>query len=111
LLTDATALPWLADVIPLPPLKLVVSIGDIVLVAGMIPLTHDLMTPAGDEARLGRRSVRRGSSPGTAGGPRPAARSRSVAALPATAATPRRRPAGQGRGARGAADRGRTPTG
>jgi hypothetical protein len=111
LLTDATALPWLADVIPLPPLKLVISIGDIVLVAGMIPLTHHLMTPAGAEARLGRRSVRRASAPGTAGVPPRPGRSRSAAAPPGPAARPRRRPEGQDRGASAAGDRGRTPTG
>lgn len=44
LLTDATRLPWLADILPLPPLRAVISVGDIVLAAGLLPLTHALMT-------------------------------------------------------------------
>ncbi len=59
MMTAATALPWLADVIPLPPIDLIVSVGDLVLVAGMIPFAHDLMTPDGPSARRGRRPVRR----------------------------------------------------
>ena len=55
LMSAATALPWLADVIPVPPLDLIVSVGDVVLVVGMVPFAHDLMTPAGAPARLGRR--------------------------------------------------------
>lgn len=54
LMSATTALPWLADVIPLPPIDLIVSIGDIVLVAGMVPFAHDLMTPDGSLARSGR---------------------------------------------------------
>jgi hypothetical protein len=59
LATAATALPWLGDVIPLPPVDLIVSVGDVVLVAGMIPFAHDLMTPDGPGARVGRRRARR----------------------------------------------------
>lgn len=59
LMTATTALPWLADVIPLPPIDLIVSVGDIVLVAGMVPFAHDLMRPDGLAARAGRRSSRR----------------------------------------------------
>lgn len=44
LLTEATRLPWLADIIPVPPLRSIISIGDLVLAAGLIPLTHALMT-------------------------------------------------------------------
>lgn len=55
LATAATTFPWLADVIPLPPINLIVSIGDFVLVAGMIPFAHDMMTPDGPLARAGRR--------------------------------------------------------
>jgi hypothetical protein len=44
LLTEATHLPWLADVVPLPPLRSIISVGDIVLAVGMLPLTHRLMT-------------------------------------------------------------------
>ena len=59
MMTASTALPWLADVIPLPALDLIISVGDLVLVAGMVPFAHDLMTPDGPRARQGRRPVRR----------------------------------------------------
>ena len=59
LMDAATALPWLADVIPVPPIGLIVSVGDIVLVVGMVPFAHDLMTPDGARARLGRRALPR----------------------------------------------------
>lgn len=59
LATAATAFPWLADVIPLPPIGLIVSVGDVVLVAGMVPFAHDMMTPDGPLARAGRRRRRR----------------------------------------------------
>lgn len=55
LMSSTTALPWLADVIPVAPLDLIISVGDVVLIAGMVPLAHDLMTPADVTARLGRR--------------------------------------------------------
>jgi hypothetical protein len=44
LLDDATRLPWLADIWPLPPLRSIISIGDVVLAAGLIPLLHALMS-------------------------------------------------------------------
>lgn len=44
LMTPGTRLPLLADIWPLPPLRTVVSIGDVVLGAGLIPLVHHLMT-------------------------------------------------------------------
>jgi hypothetical protein len=44
LLDDATRLPWLADIWPLPPLRSIISVGDVVLAAGLIPLLHALMT-------------------------------------------------------------------
>ena len=59
LMTAATALPWLADVIPVPAIDLIVSVGDLVLIAGMVPFAHDLMTPDDVRARGGRRSPRR----------------------------------------------------
>lgn len=59
LMTATTALPWLADVIPLPPIDLIVSVGDVVLIAGMVPFAHDLMTPDDVRARQGRRALRR----------------------------------------------------
>lgn len=55
LMSDATTLTWLADIVPLAPLDLIVSVGDVVLVAGMVPFAHDLMTPRDHTARLGRR--------------------------------------------------------
>ncbi|MBS3940662.1 MAG: DUF5317 domain-containing protein [Actinobacteria bacterium] len=44
LLDASTRLPWLADVIPVPPLRSIISVGDILLAIGLIPLTHRLMT-------------------------------------------------------------------
>jgi hypothetical protein len=52
LLDDQTRLPWLADIWPLPPLRSIISIGDVVLAAGLIPLTHGLMS-----RRTGRTSA------------------------------------------------------
>lgn len=57
LMTDHSRLRYLADIVPLPPLRTIVSIGDIVLGAGLIPLLSHLMsyrTPS--ERRGGRRS-------------------------------------------------------
>jgi hypothetical protein len=58
LLTDATRLPWLADVYALPPLRSIISLGDVVLAAGLLPLTHALMTWRSDLERRG--GARRG---------------------------------------------------
>jgi hypothetical protein len=44
LLDDSTRLPWLADVWAIPILRSIISIGDVVLAAGLIPVTHSLMT-------------------------------------------------------------------
>lgn len=44
LLDPSTRLPWLADVIPVAPLRSIISVGDILLAAGLVPLTHRLMT-------------------------------------------------------------------
>lgn len=44
LLTDSTHLPFLADIFGIGLLRTVVSAGDVVLAAGLIPLVHDLMT-------------------------------------------------------------------
>ncbi len=41
---DDTRLPWLADIWPVPPLRSIISVGDVVLAAGLIPITHHLMT-------------------------------------------------------------------
>ncbi len=60
LMTDDTRLGWLADVVPLPPLRTIVSVGDIVLAAGIIPLLSHLMTY---RTRAERRGGRRGPLP------------------------------------------------
>lgn len=53
LLHEGTRLPWLADVIPVRPLRTVVSVGDVLLAAGLVPLVHRLLTwPAPDDAPL-----------------------------------------------------------
>ena len=58
LLTDGTRLPWLADILPLPPLRSIISVGDIVIAAGLLPLTHALMSwRTESERRGGRRGV------------------------------------------------------
>lgn len=53
LLTDASRLPWLADIFPLPPLRSIISVGDIVLAAGLLPLTHALMSWRSERERRG----------------------------------------------------------
>lgn len=56
LMTSETRLPWLADVWPLPPLRSIISVGDVVLAAGLLPLTHALMTHRPAEERRTQRS-------------------------------------------------------
>ncbi|MFW5933655.1 MAG: DUF5317 domain-containing protein [Actinomycetota bacterium] len=46
LMTSSTRLPWLADVIPVPPLRSIISVGDLVLAVGLLPMTHRLMRPS-----------------------------------------------------------------
>lgn len=53
LLTEATRLPWLADIFPLPPLRSIISVGDVVIAAGLLPLTHALMTWRTERERRG----------------------------------------------------------
>lgn len=59
LLTAQTHLPWLADIIPVPWLRSILSVGDLVLAAGLLPMTHALMTspppPTGARQRSGPR--------------------------------------------------------
>lgn len=55
LLTDATRLPLFADIFGIGPLRTVVSAGDIVLAAGLVPLVHDLMTYRPPHVRRGGR--------------------------------------------------------
>lgn len=44
LLDDGTRLWWLADIWPVPPIRSIISVGDVVLAAGLLPITHHLMT-------------------------------------------------------------------
>jgi hypothetical protein len=44
LMDEGTRLPFLADIIPVPPLRSIISVGDVVLAAGLIPLVSHLMT-------------------------------------------------------------------
>ncbi|MDP9405291.1 MAG: DUF5317 domain-containing protein, partial [Actinomycetota bacterium] len=46
LLEPGDPLPWLADVVPLPLLRTVVSVGDVVLAAGIALLVTNLMRRA-----------------------------------------------------------------
>lgn len=58
LLTETTRLTALADVWPLPPMRTIISVGDVVLAAGLLPLVHHLMTYRSTaERRGGRRRV------------------------------------------------------
>lgn len=51
LLSDGDALPALADVIALPVLRSVVSVGDVILAAGLALLVMDLMRPRPQRSR------------------------------------------------------------
>ena len=53
LMDDDTRLAFLGDTWPLPPIGTIVSIGDIVLAAGLIPLVQHLMTYRTPEERRG----------------------------------------------------------
>lgn len=44
LLAPDTHLPWLADIWAVPPLRSIISVGDVVLAVGLLPLVHGLMT-------------------------------------------------------------------
>lgn len=61
LMTPGTRLPLLADRFPLPSLRTVVSAGDVVLAAGLVALTHHLMTHSPSAERRG--GVRGGTRP------------------------------------------------
>lgn len=58
-----THLDWLADRYPLAPIRTIISIGDILLAAGLIPLVHHLLTyrPA-PQRRGGARSAGGGTA-------------------------------------------------
>lgn len=55
MLTDATRLWFLADIFGIAALRTVVSAGDVVLAAGLVPLVHDLMTYRPPHLRRGGR--------------------------------------------------------
>lgn len=57
LMTETTRLPWLADIWALPPLRSIISVGDVVLAAGLVPITHALMTHRSAAMRRGRAEV------------------------------------------------------
>jgi hypothetical protein len=119
LLTEGTALPLLADVIPLPVLGTVVSVGDIVLAAGVGLLVVGLMRrfPPRPGRRLrprpvpplSRRRRKGGSSPEEPGGFSPGAtprsettpRSGSSGASSPAPSPPQRHPGRHGRAPRG----------
>lgn len=44
LMTESTRLAFLADIYALPPLRTIISVGDVVLAAGLVPLVGHLMT-------------------------------------------------------------------
>lgn len=45
LLTADTRLPLLADIIPVPWLRSILSVGDLVIAAGLVPMAHGLLRP------------------------------------------------------------------
>jgi hypothetical protein len=61
-LTEDTRLPWLADVLPVPPLRSIVSVGDLVIAAGLFPLTHALMRDRSDGPRRPSRRISRAAA-------------------------------------------------
>lgn len=54
-MTETTRLAWLADVLALPIVRTIISVGDLVLAAGLVPLTHHLMTYRPAHIRRGGR--------------------------------------------------------
>lgn len=70
LLTPDTRLGWLADIWPLPVLRSIISVGDAVIAAGIVPLTHSLMTGRGVEGAGTGGRFRSRSRPGPHGRPR-----------------------------------------
>jgi hypothetical protein len=62
-LTEDTRFPWLADVLPVPPLRSIVSVGDLVIALGLLPLTHALMRDPDRAGRTSRRRVSRAAAP------------------------------------------------
>lgn len=62
LLEAGDRLPWLADVIPVPVLRQIISVGDIVLAVGVAVLVGSLMLPRGRHAGRRRAAVARDRS-------------------------------------------------
>jgi hypothetical protein len=58
LLTAETRLPWLADIIPVRWLRSIVSVGDLVLAVGLLPMTHALMTSTAPSTGVRHRGPR-----------------------------------------------------
>jgi hypothetical protein len=54
LMTSDTRLPWLADIFPLPILRTIISAGDVILAAGLIPMAHWMMSYRPPAERRGR---------------------------------------------------------
>lgn len=58
LLTPATLLPLLADRIPLRALRTIISVGDVILAAGILPFVSSLMrAPDGEDSRHSRHDI------------------------------------------------------
>ena len=57
LMDGSTRLWWLADIWAVPPLRSIISVGDVVLAAGLIPITHHLMTYRTPRERRRRRAA------------------------------------------------------
>ena len=63
LLTDTDALPWLADIIGLPLLRTVASVGDVVLAAGIgLMVLHLMLNPPGPAPAPAHAAVSRAAS-------------------------------------------------
>lgn len=76
LLTSDTHLPWLADIIPVPWLRSILSIGDLVLAVGLLRITHALMTWAPARGQGDTRGLRRSAGGGRGPADRPAPQAR-----------------------------------
>ena len=63
-LTDDTVLPWLADVVPIPRIGLLLSIGDVVIALGIARLVYVRTAPP----RAGRHSMEKEPATGSGDG-------------------------------------------
>ncbi len=64
-LEEDTVLPWLADVIPVPPFKEVLSLGDVVLGLGLCYLVHARMGSRAPPRHRAAAGARRGTEEST----------------------------------------------